>query len=97
MSNQTIEINVSSSLNISGEPFFGFDPDSNTLFIKAIPRTISRFDIYQFVGKLEGYETITLSEPVKKISFARYCWITFENEKCLRKAEQAMNGLTIKD
>ena len=55
VSNQTIEINVSSSINITGSPFYGFDPDKNTLFIKAIPRTISRFDIYEYVGKLEGY------------------------------------------
>ena len=93
VNNQTIDINVSSSINISGAPFYGFDPDGNTLYIKAIPRTISRFDIYGYVGKLEGYETITLSEPVKKISFARYCWITFKDEECLRKAEEAMNGL----
>lgn len=55
VSSQTIDINVSSSMNITGPPYYGFDPDKNTLFIKAIPRTISRFDIYEYVGKLEGY------------------------------------------
>ena len=42
---QTYDINASSNLNLNGSPFYGFDPDSFTLFIKAIPRNISRFDI----------------------------------------------------
>jgi uncharacterized protein (UPF0261 family) len=43
---QTIDINISPKININGAPFFAFDPDANTMFIKAIPRTISKFDIF---------------------------------------------------
>jgi hypothetical protein len=43
---QTIDINVSLKVNINGSPFYAFDPDINTMFIKAIPRTISKFDIF---------------------------------------------------
>ncbi len=49
---QTVDINVSSKININGSPFYAFDPDANTIFIKAIPRNISKFDIFQYVGKL---------------------------------------------
>lgn len=76
---QTLDINASSNINLAAAPFFSFDPDSFTLFIKAIPRTISKFDIFEIVGKLEGFKNITLSEPVKKLSFSRYCWITFKD------------------
>ena len=46
---------------------------------------------------MEGFQTITLSEPVKKLSFSRYCWITFADSASLAKAELAMNGLIIKE
>lgn len=46
---------------------------------------------------MEGFQTITLSEPVKKLSFSRYCWITFSDSASLAKAELAMNGLIIKE
>ena len=52
VNNQTVDINVSNNINLSVAPYFAFDPDRYTLFIKAIPRTISRFDIYEFVSKL---------------------------------------------
>jgi hypothetical protein len=81
-----MEINVTSSYDLTGIPLFAFNPDENALFIKAIPRTISKFDIYEIVGKLEGFETITLSEPVKKLSFSRYCWVTFSSTETLAKA-----------
>lgn len=58
---QTLDINASSNINLAAAPFFSFDPDSFTLFIKAIPRTISKFDIFEIVGKLEGFKNLTLS------------------------------------
>jgi hypothetical protein len=94
---QTVDVNVSPKIDITAAPFFAFDPDSNAMFIKAIPRTISKFDIFEVVGKLEGFQTIALSEPIKKLHFSRCCWITFANEECLRNAETAMNGLTIRN
>jgi len=36
-----------------------------------------------------------LSDPVKKNSFARYCWINFEDEITFKKACDQMNALTI--
>lgn len=94
---QTVDINVSTKININVAPFYSFDPDMNTIFIKAIPRNISKFDIFEIVGKLEGFQNITLSEPAKKLHFSRYCWISFANEDSMKKAENAMNGLTIKN
>lgn len=49
---QTVDINVSTKINLTAPPFYGFDPDVNTIFIKAIPRNISKFDIFEIVGKL---------------------------------------------
>jgi hypothetical protein len=79
------------------EPYFGFDPDYNTLFIMKIPRTISRFDIYEIANKIEGFKNITVSEPVKKNALARYCWIEFTNEDSCAKAAMTMSALIIKN
>jgi len=39
-------------IDITREPYFGFDQDLYTLFIKAVPRPISRYDIRMVVEKL---------------------------------------------
>jgi hypothetical protein len=57
----TVDVNVSPKINLNSAPFYGFDPDVNTMFIKAIPRNISKFDIFEIVGKLDGFQSITLS------------------------------------
>lgn len=46
VANQTFEINVASNIDLSGQPFYAFDPDTNALFLKAVPRNISKYDIY---------------------------------------------------
>ncbi len=43
--NQTFDIHLNQSLDITKHPYFGFDSDVNTLFIKSVPRLISRYDI----------------------------------------------------
>lgn len=46
VANQTFEINVASHIELTGTPFYAFDPDTNALFLKAVPRSISKYDIY---------------------------------------------------
>lgn len=74
---QAYDVHVSPQTEIHGEPYFGFDQNLNTLFIKTVPRSISRYDIRSVVEKLEGYKTLTMSDPVKKNNLSRYCWIDF--------------------
>lgn len=52
VANQTFEINIAPQIDLSGQPFYAFDPDTNALFLKAVPRNISKYDIYEYVGKL---------------------------------------------
>jgi hypothetical protein len=73
--NQTFDIHMNPLIDITKEPYFGFDQDFCTLFIKAVPRPISRYDIRSVVEKLDGYKYLTMSDPVKKMNLTRYCWI----------------------
>lgn len=43
--NQTFDVHLNQNIDITRYPYFGFDQDLNTLFIKSVPRSISRYDI----------------------------------------------------
>lgn len=73
--NQTFDVHLNQNLDITRYPYFGFDSDVNTVFIKSVPRLISRYDIRAVVEKLEGYKCLTMSDPVKRNGLKRYCWI----------------------
>lgn len=75
ISNQTIEIHINSGVDISKPPYYGFAPDSCTLFIRSLSREIARNDIRSIVEKLDGFRTLTMSDPLKKANFTRNCWI----------------------
>ena len=94
---QTLDISLSQGFDITKEPYFGFDPDVRTLFAKNVPKSISRFDIYEIARQLKGFKNITVSEPVKKNDFLRYCWIEFTDDESFMEAELALSGIIIKD
>jgi hypothetical protein len=50
--NQTYDVHMNTNYNITASPFYGFDQDLNTIFIKSVPRSISRYDIRGVIEKL---------------------------------------------
>ena len=62
-------------MDIIKPPFYGFDTDANTLFIRGLSKEVSKYDIKSIVEKLEGFKTITMSDPLRKVNFTRNCWI----------------------
>jgi len=62
-------------VDITKAPYYGFDPDACTIFIRSLSKEISRYDIYSIVEKLDGFKYITMSDPLKKANFTRNCWI----------------------
>jgi len=65
------EINLDDNVDILGEPYFGFDPNCMTLFIKSVPKNISRWDIKDNLMKVPGFSSLSLSEPLKTHDFLR--------------------------
>lgn len=45
ISNQTIEFVLDNNSHVTKAPYFGYDPDFATLFIKGLKKEISRYDI----------------------------------------------------
>lgn len=76
-----MDVSLNQTVDITKEPYFGFDPDARTLFAKNVPRNISRFDIYEIARQLKGFKNITVSEPMKKYDFTRNCWVQFTDDE----------------
>lgn len=62
-------------------PYFANDPNEHTLFIKAIPSDLSRWDILEAVQTLPGFLNFSVSAPVKANEDQRMGWIGFESEQ----------------
>lgn len=93
--NNTLTSSPQNSLNISSAPFYGFDPDKMTLFLHQIPKNISRCDILEILKKLQGFISMSMSEPIKNQDFVRYCWVTFDSEENTESAFDSLNNLVI--
>lgn len=83
--------------NILLSPFFGFDPNCMTLFIKAVPKNISRLEILDTLEKVTGFLSLSLSEPLKSHDFSRFGWILFDSEDNCNKAAYDLNNFMIKN
>lgn len=88
---------VKPHVNLFDAPYFALNPDSNTYFIKNIPRNISRFDIIEEVKKLPGFFSLSLTEPLKRSEYQRYAWIVFKDAESFEKASELLNGIIIKE
>ena len=67
--------------NLAGAPYFGFDPNSLTLFLKTIPTNVSRWEILDVLKNCSGFLSLSLSEPLKSQNFARFAWVLFDSEE----------------
>lgn len=73
-------VDLPEDLVITSGPYHGFDPNSLTLFIKAVPKNISREGLLRIFSKLEGFASLSLSDPLRSHDFVRYGWAAFINE-----------------
>ena len=74
------QVDLPEKLHITESPFHGFDPNSLTLFIKAVPKNISRQSLLDIFEKLEGFVSLSLSDPLRSHDFVRYGWAAFRTE-----------------
>lgn len=66
---------------ISVQPYYGFDPNSMTLFLKTIPVNISRWDLLNVVKTSPGFVSLSMSEPLKSQGFSRFAWVLYDTEE----------------
>jgi hypothetical protein len=82
-------------LDISAQPYFGFDPDKLTLFLHQVPRNLSSSKIMEIVKKVPGFVSLSLSEPIRNQGYVRYCWVTFDSEENCEQAFDSLNEYKI--
>ena len=70
-------VDLPENLNITTAPLFGFDPNSLTLFIKAVPKNVSRKSLLGIFDKLPGFASLSLSDPLRSHDFVRYGYEVF--------------------
>jgi SERRATE/Ars2, N-terminal domain/Arsenite-resistance protein 2/Domain of unknown function (DUF4187) len=78
--------------NLSGPPYYGFDPNSLTLFLKTIPTNVSRWEILSVLKNCSGFLSLSMSEPLKSQNFARFAWVLFDSEAHCLEGLQMLNG-----
>lgn len=83
------------SIDITRVPYFGFDANSVTLYLKAIPASISRQDVFNEVKHTPGFVSLSLSEPLKTQDFVRYAWVSYDTEENCAKARLLLENTTI--
>lgn len=52
INSQTIEVHINNAVDIIKPPFYGFDTDANTLFVRGLSKEVSKYDIKSIVEKL---------------------------------------------
>eukprot|EP01015_Nassula_variabilis_P037649 TRINITY_DN999_c0_g1_i3.p1 TRINITY_DN999_c0_g1~~TRINITY_DN999_c0_g1_i3.p1 ORF type:complete len:679 (-),score=87.66 TRINITY_DN999_c0_g1_i3:160-2196(-) len=83
--------------DITGPPYHGFNANSMTLFIKTIPKHVSRWDIKESLIKVPGFISLSLSEPLKSQEYTRFGWVLFDTEENCNKAASILSNLVIRD
>lgn len=83
------------SIDITKAPYFGFDPNSVTLYLKAIPVSISRQEVLNEVRHTPGFVSLSLSEPLKSQDFVRYAWVSYDTEENCSKSRLLLENTTI--
>ncbi len=77
---RTLIVRLKLSVEITQAPFFGFDANERTLYLKMIPSKISRNEVLEKFRYLEGFIGLSLSAPQRTHNFVRYAWASFDSE-----------------
>jgi hypothetical protein len=81
--------------NVSGAPFFGFDANKATLYLKLIPTNISRWELLDAVQPTPGFLGLSMSEPLKTQDFVRYAWVTYDTEENCQKSKAILEKVSL--
>lgn len=74
------QLHLEDGFDIDQAPNFGFDPNKVTLFIKSVPKHITRESLLSMVIDLKGFTSFSLSDPLVSQDFVRYGWVAFSSE-----------------
>lgn len=91
--NENLILHSTDSNIIYGPPYCAENPDKYCIFLNHIGRSTSRKELYEIVSKLEGFVSLSLSEPVKSPNNSRYGWISLDSDNNTEKAIKALSEI----
>ena len=56
-----LTVYLNDKMKMDGPPFYGLEKDISTLYIPDIPKNISRYDIYDVVSVMDGFNNLIIS------------------------------------
>lgn len=74
-------------------PFYGFDANKHTLFLKQIPINVSRWDLLDTIKSTSGFIALSMSEPLRSQDFVRYAWVTYDSDENVDKSKAILEKL----
>lgn len=87
----------SRSVDITKGPFFGFDSNSMTLYLKQIPKNVSRLELLDLVKESRGFVSLSLSDPLRTQDFERYAWVSYDSEENCKNAKEFLENKSLRD
>lgn len=82
---------------ISKAPIFGYDANSMTLYLKSIPKNVSRWELLDLVKESRGFISLSLSDPLRTQDFERYAWVSYDSDENCKNAKDFLETKTLHD
>jgi hypothetical protein len=83
---------------IQKSPIFGYDANSMTLYLRQIPKSLSRWDLLEKIrSQTQGFISLSMSEPLKTQDFERYAWISFDSDNNCKIAKEVLETIKMDD
>ena len=80
---------------VARAPIYGYDANSMTLYLRSIPRNVSRQQLLEVIrATTSGFVSLSMSEPLKTQNFERYAWISFDSDENCRRARDSLDKVT---
>lgn len=81
---------------VARAPIYGYDANSMTLYLKYIPKNVSRSQLLEVIrSNTEGFVSLSMSEPLKTQGFERYAWISYDSDENCRKAKENLEQAVV--
>lgn len=85
------ELSLETEFDVACPPYFGFDSNHQTLFIKNVPKNCAKHELEAAFKDMPGFTCVSMADPLRTQDFLRFAWIIFKKEAQTAAALDAMS------
>lgn len=82
---------------VSKAPIFGYDANSMTLYLKSIPKNVSRWELLDLMKESRGFISLSMSDALRSQDFERYAWISYDSDENCKQAKEFIESKSLHD